>query len=86
MPHKDSLKAKKYFKQYNILNYEKRKQQRLAKRDEHIKYCKEWRKNNQEHIIKYNKKIYADNKESILKCNSSTVSTPLLDNILYSSI
>ena len=46
MPFKDPIKQKEYFKQYNILNSEKRKQQRLAKRDEHIKYCKEWRKNN----------------------------------------
>jgi hypothetical protein len=67
MPHKDPIKQKEYYKQYNILNSEKRKKQRLAKRDEHIKYCKEWRKNNKEHIIKYNKKIYAENKENILK-------------------
>jgi len=71
MPHRDPLKAKEYFKKYNVLNFEKRRQQRLAKRDEHIKYCKEWRKNNQERIIKYNKKIYADNKESILKNSKS---------------
>jgi len=67
MPHKDPLKAKEYFKQYNILNSEKRKQQRLARKDEHIKYCKEWNEKNKDHVIAYRKKIYAENKEKILK-------------------
>jgi hypothetical protein len=67
MPYNTPEKRKEYYRQYNILNSEKRKKQRLAKRDERIKYCKEWRKNNQERVIKYNKKIYADNKEEILK-------------------
>ena len=61
MPHNTPEKRKEYYRQYNILNSEKRKKQRLAKRDERIKYCKEWNKKNKNHVIAYRKKIYAEN-------------------------
>ena len=67
MPHNTIEKRKEYFKQYNILNFEKRKQQRLARKDEIKKYMKKWRKENKEHVIKYRKKLYSENKEEILK-------------------
>ena len=51
MPFKDPIKQKEYFKKYNILNFEKRQQQRFLKREELKKYMKKWRKENKEHLI-----------------------------------
>ena len=67
MPYKDPLKQKEYFKQYNILNFEKRRQQRLARIDEIKKYMKTWRKENKEHLIQYRKNNY-NTKENTEYC------------------
>ena len=40
MPFKDPIKQKEYFKKYNILNFEKRKQQRFLKKEELKKYIR----------------------------------------------
>lgn len=67
MPYKDPVKQKKYYKEYNILNKERRKKQRLAKRDEYIEYNKQWRKDNKEHVIAYRKNKY-NKKENTEYC------------------
>ena len=67
MPFKDPIKQKEYFKKYNILNFEKRQQQRFLKKEELKKYMKKWRKENKEHLIQYRKDNY-NTKENTEYC------------------
>ena len=61
MPHKDPIKRKKYFKEYDLKRKEKRKQYHLNNKEKR----KQYRLDNKEKIKEVNRKYFLNNREKI---------------------